>query len=200
MAPDYVPSHDDILRTRQATAGVIETKFVIEKSMFEFIDVGGQRGERRKWIHCFDHISAMFYVSSLSGYSQVLDEDTTQNRLRESLSLFRGLLGLPWFARTPVILFLNKDDVFREKIKKIPLQNFFAEFKPAPGVDIYDESRDFIKDLFIFQARNVAQFLGSVYPHITNATNTDNIKYVWEDARKIVIAKSIENSLGVPMR
>jgi GTPase SAR1 family protein len=197
LAADFVPTQDDILRTRQATAGVIETDFEIDDTIFQFIDVGGQRGERRKWIHCFDQISAMFYVSALSGYSQVLDEDANQNRLRESLSLFRGLLGLPWFARTPVILFLNKDDVFRKKIQKLPLRDFFNEFTPNPDEDIYTESKDFVKDLFIFQARNVPQFNGTIFPHVTNATNTQNIESVWDDARAIVIKDSIHQSLDM---
>jgi hypothetical protein len=50
----YKPTNADILRTRQATRGIIETDFIIDKIKFRMFDVGGQRGERKKWIHCFD--------------------------------------------------------------------------------------------------------------------------------------------------
>lgn len=47
---------------------------------FSVVDVGGQRSERRKWIHCFDDVKAIIFVVALSGYNQVLFEDTNVNR------------------------------------------------------------------------------------------------------------------------
>eukprot|EP00028_Trichosphaerium_sp_Am-I-7-wt_P012117 CAMPEP_0168522918 /NCGR_PEP_ID=MMETSP0405-20121227/9645_1 /TAXON_ID=498012 /ORGANISM="Trichosphaerium sp, Strain Am-I-7 wt" /LENGTH=207 /DNA_ID=CAMNT_0008544635 /DNA_START=78 /DNA_END=698 /DNA_ORIENTATION=+ len=46
---DYVPTVDDILRTRVRTVGVNEVKFRMEDFIFKMVDVGGQRCERRKW-------------------------------------------------------------------------------------------------------------------------------------------------------
>jgi hypothetical protein len=54
-------------------------------------DVGGQRGERRKWIHCFQDVHAILYVAALSEYDQVLIEEPTKNRMKESLELFRNV-------------------------------------------------------------------------------------------------------------
>lgn len=52
--PDYVPTNTDVLYARQRTTGVVETKFKVDKFQWSLIDVGGQRSERRKWIHFFD--------------------------------------------------------------------------------------------------------------------------------------------------
>ena len=59
-------------------------------------DMGGQRNERRKWIHAFDNVNCVVFVAALSEYDQVLFEDETQNRMEEALQLFEeeGDLGL----------------------------------------------------------------------------------------------------------
>jgi len=54
-------------------------------------DVGGQRDERRKWIQCFNDVTAIIFVTASSSYNLVLREDPTQNRVKESLELFGSL-------------------------------------------------------------------------------------------------------------
>lgn len=39
------------------------------------VDVGGQKSERRKWIHCFQEVTTILFLVSLSGYDQCLVED-----------------------------------------------------------------------------------------------------------------------------
>lgn len=43
--------------------------------MFRLCDVGGQRTERRKWIHCFDDVTAIIFVAALNEYDMMLEED-----------------------------------------------------------------------------------------------------------------------------
>ena len=42
------------------------------------IDVGGQRSERRKWIHCFDNVTSIIFLAVLSEYDQVLIESNNE--------------------------------------------------------------------------------------------------------------------------
>lgn len=46
-------------------------------SMF---DVGGQRSERKKWIHCFENVTSIIFCVALSEYDQVLLEESSQVR------------------------------------------------------------------------------------------------------------------------
>ena len=73
--PDYIPSQQDILRSRVMTTGIIETSFNMKKQVYRIIDVGGQRSERRKWIQCFNDVKAVLFVGALSGYDITLRED-----------------------------------------------------------------------------------------------------------------------------
>lgn len=38
-------------------------------------DVGGQRAERKKWIHCFEDVTSIIFVASLNDYDLVMAED-----------------------------------------------------------------------------------------------------------------------------
>lgn len=92
----YEPNTQDILRSRIATTGIIETEFVIDKLLFRMYDVGGQRGERKKWIHCFDAVTAIMFIASLSEYDQVLAEESAiaclhAHAQRNSLACIRSM-------------------------------------------------------------------------------------------------------------
>ena len=58
--PDYLPSQMDVLQARVRTSGIVEEKYVIDGVSFVMFDVGGQRNERKKWIHCFEQVRASF--------------------------------------------------------------------------------------------------------------------------------------------
>ena len=109
---------------------------------FRVFDVGGQRSERKKWIHCFEDVTAIIFIVALSEYDQVkvlrnfiikikiifykkpkvLVEDETTNRMHESLRLFDSICNNKWFVNTSIILFLNKKDLFSEKITRSSLR------------------------------------------------------------------------------
>ena len=113
---NYVPTEDDILRARVRTTGIVEYKFTIDKNDFRMYDVGGQRSARKKWIHCFEKVTSVIFVAAISGYDQVLYEDNKMNSLKEALNVFEDICDSRWFVRTSIILFLNKKDIFREKV------------------------------------------------------------------------------------
>jgi len=92
------------------------------------IDVGGQRGERSKWIHQFEDVTAIIYCVGISEYDQVIREDGKTNRLHESLDVFTSVCQNEWLAGKPIILFLNKKDIFAEKIKRTNLNVCFSDY------------------------------------------------------------------------
>ncbi|KAL6447072.1 hypothetical protein ACFW04_001432 [Cataglyphis niger] len=127
-AREYQPTEQDILRTRVKTTGIVEVHFSFKNLNFKLFDVGGQRSERKKWIHCFEDVTAIIFCVAMSEYDQVLHEDETTNRMQESLKLFDSICNNKWFTDTSIILFLNKKDLFEEKIRKSPLTICFPEY------------------------------------------------------------------------
>ncbi|RKO97687.1 hypothetical protein CXG81DRAFT_11584 [Caulochytrium protostelioides] len=188
-APDYIPSEQDVLRSRTKTTGITETRFSMESLQIHMFDVGGQRSERRKWIHCFENVTSIIFCVALSEYDQTLLEESSQNRMAESLDLFESIVNSRWFLRTSIILFLNKIDIFTEKLKTVPLADFFPEY--TGGNDV-NKAAKFI--LWRFSHANRARL--NVYPHLTQATDTANIRLVF-GAVKVTILKNALTDTGM---
>jgi guanine nucleotide-binding protein G(i) subunit alpha len=191
-APGWVPSVQDVMRGRIRTSGVVDEVYTIRNVTFRMFDVGGQRNERRKWIHCFEDVTAVIFVAAISEYDQVLFEDATQNRLVEAFSLFEEISNSEWFKNTAMILFLNKRDLFVQKLtaKKIPL-NISGLFDDAPGgskkaVD-YDTALKWLTGKFAALAPDNKD----LYTHVTCATDTQNISTVFNASAEIILKQNL---------
>jgi len=79
--PDFLPDDADLLNLRVRTSGIVTDRYDIDGTQFEMYDVGGQRNERKKWIHCFEGVTAVIFVVGLSEYDQGLFEDNAYNRM-----------------------------------------------------------------------------------------------------------------------
>lgn len=55
---------------------------------FRMVDVGGQRSERRKWIHCFENVTSIMFLVALSEYDQVLVESDNEVSTLTPLTFF----------------------------------------------------------------------------------------------------------------
>jgi guanine nucleotide-binding protein G(i) subunit alpha len=187
--PDYVPSYADILQVRQRTTGVIETVFKVEKYTFTLVDVGGQRSERRKWIHCFENVTALLYCVALDEYDMKVPEDENMNRMHEAIKVFEDTVNEHWFSNTSVIVFLNKEDLFKEKIKEVDLNVCFPEYK---GGKDKDAAISYIKEILL--SKNKFPDKKTFYIHVTVATNTENVRYVFNAVKDMIFSERMKMS------
>ncbi|KAI6229805.1 Guanine nucleotide binding protein (G-protein) domain containing protein [Aphelenchoides fujianensis] len=235
--PSYKPSEQDILLTRIKTTGIVEVEFQIKGVQFRVFDVGGQRSERKKWIHCFEvqittiaaflqtctnratvrvtrlslkkkemvdsngrsfgahlaignlqDVSAVIFISALSEYDEVLFEDESTNRMVESMRLFESICNSRWFINTSVILFLNKKDLFAEKIHHYSIKKAFPEYS---GPQAYDECVAFIKKKFEALNSNPRK---TVYVHQTCATDTNQVQLILDSVISMIIQANLHKS------
>lgn len=186
--PTYLPLVADILRTRKKTSGIFDFRFEMGGGLdVHMYDVGGQRSERKKWIHCFDNVTLIIFCVALSEYDQVLLEENSQNRLEESLTLFDSVINSRWFARTSIVLFLNKIDVFAEKIPYSPLENHFTDYNGGNNIN---KAAKYI--LWRFTQVNRSGL--NIYPHVTQATDTSNIQLVFAAVKETILENSLRDS------
>ncbi|CAI0401313.1 unnamed protein product [Linum tenue] len=100
---NYLPTKEDVLYARVRTTGVVEIQFSPvgenKKSgeVYRLFDVGGQRNERRKWIHLFEGVTAVIFCAAISEYDQTLFEDEHKNRMMDTKELFEWVLKQPCF-------------------------------------------------------------------------------------------------------
>jgi len=188
---DYKPSNDDIFRCKLKTTGINETKFTVNDVEFTMVDVGGQRAERKKWLHCFDGVNCVIYLAALDEYNMKLQEDNVTNRLEESLKLFGEVTSSQWFEGKSFILFLNKSDIFEQKIVNYPLHEHFDDCDEEEVNDL-DKALKYMSKKY----ENIYQYHdntgpGKLYVFHTNALNTDNCKKVFDSVRDQVISSSL---------
>ncbi|GMN63310.1 hypothetical protein TIFTF001_032381 [Ficus carica] len=173
---NYVPTKEDVLYARVRTTGVVEIQFSMPAELFEpcraqlknacnnpvgenkksgevyrLFDVGGQRNERRKWIHLFEGVTAVIFCAAISEYDQTLFEEDNRNRMMETKELFEWVLNQPCFEKTSFMLFLNKFDIFEKKVLKVPLNacEWFKDYQPvSTGKQEIEHAYEFVKKKF----------------------------------------------------
>lgn len=133
-------------------------------------------------------VTAVIFCVALSEYDLKLQEDDTTNRMHESLKLFKEICNSKWFIDTSMILFLNKKDLFAEKIQKVDLTVCFPEYN---GGRAYKPALEFIKEKFLQQNENPQKV---IYPHDTCATDTKNITVVFNAVKDIVLRRVLTES------
>ncbi|ETE58604.1 Guanine nucleotide-binding protein G(t) subunit alpha-3, partial [Ophiophagus hannah] len=171
------------------TDSLTATSILLIKDLFHrMFDVGGQRSERKKWIHCFEGVTCIIFCAALSAYDMVLVEDEEVNRMHESLNLFSSICNHKYFASTSIVLFLNKKDLFQEKITKTNLCVCFPEYD---GPNTFEDAGNYIKKQFL--DLNTRKEDKEIYAHLTCATDTQNVKFVFDAVTDIIIKENLKD-------
>jgi len=191
VSPNYQPPIEAILLARRKSTGIQEVELPVGNSKLIVVDVGGQRSERRKWLPCFSGVTAVIFIAALDEYDKVLDEDGRTPRIKESLDTFRDLLNQEVFVQKKVILFLNRYDLFKEKISFAPLHNFFEGISPEEGSDVKKAVRYMIN---LYQEKMKEKNCECAAVHLTCALDTSLCKKLFSDIIDQIITVSLSQS------
>jgi len=189
--PHYLPNERDIIHCQAVTTGIIETHFSLGYYEVSMVDVGGRRSERRKWIHCFQDVTSILFIVSLSGYDRCLAEDWGVNQMQDAMALWDSICHSRWFKSTSIILFLNKYDLFEKKVQHSPIKNFFPDYEGEPGDP--RAGRDYFRRQFSRLAQKANAKEREVYIHITVATDTAMLRVVMTTVEDIIMRRNLRS-------
>lgn len=183
----FSPSEEDCVMARVRTTGIqvseLQQKIIQDDPKlpdtltFQVVDVGGQRSERKKWMHCFDNVKAILFVVNLAGYNQVLFEDPTKNRMQEALDLFSQIVNNKMFADTPIHLFLNKKDLFEKMILDTDMKHIFPEYTGGKNLQ---PALDYIGQQFESKVPSTK----TVQIQVITAAMKRDVRHAFEEVKK----------------
>ncbi|KAJ6244845.1 guanine nucleotide-binding protein g(o) subunit alpha [Anaeramoeba flamelloides] len=176
---DYIPTLDDILKIHRRTTGIMSDYFSFDNLDLEIFDVGGQRNERKKWIHAYAETKAIIFVVNLNEYDKVLFECSTHSRMGESLLIFDDICNSRWFNNIPVIIFFNQIDRFEKKVQK---KNLNCHFQDYVGGLNFQNALEFIKNKF----SSLNKTNREIHIFETCALDTGKMKQIFMEVTKIL--------------
>ena len=171
---DYLPSNEDVIKSRIRTTGVNDIKMDINGRKILLVDVGGQQCERGKWKNVFNNVNAIIFVISLADFDQTMFEDQKERRTVDSLELFKQTVANPLFQKIPFYLIMNKQDEFERKLKAFP--DAFKQSYPGfdGNLDDVDSVIKYIENQYISQTGE-RQPGAEIKTFVTTALNADKL-------------------------
>lgn len=115
---NYTPEEEDVLYCKKKATHSTESIIKVGDMDLLFLDIGGQRLERKKWKRYMENVDILIYTIPLT-----LEEGSS--KFQETLDDFKASINGEWFSKTPVLVVFNKNDVEHNKDK---ISNFVDMF------------------------------------------------------------------------
>ncbi|GAA5854112.1 hypothetical protein JCM8547_008232 [Rhodosporidiobolus lusitaniae] len=186
-APGYLPTDADILRSRVKSTGIVEIALDIHGTPYRLCDVGGQRSERKKWLNVFQDVQVLLFVLAISEYNQMLYEDESVSRIAEATTLWQSIANSKWFTQTSIILFLNKTDLFKQKLGLYKMSDYLTEYA---GPNDFASTTSYLTRRFT----ELYQQPKALTVHLTCATDVGQIRPVLAAVQEQVVTSNLLNA------
>jgi len=180
---NFEPTTEDLYSGKLKKKGVRDFVFKESGVQFALIDTREQSFDHRKWFRYFEDVVNIIFLASMDEYN-----DTS--RLNESLRIFSELTDI--YSIHPCVLFLNKSDLFEEKIIKEPLDNFFDDISKEDAKSL-EASCTFIKNLYQQNFRGCKLYI-YITCFIDTQTSATARKSIFTVARDSVLTNALKEA------
>ncbi|KAF9457710.1 G-protein alpha subunit [Collybia nuda] len=204
---NYEPSDDDVVRARLRTLGVQEYRIQFDNNHnagnsflvggvdfgneWLLYDVGGARTLRHAWLPFFDTVNAIIFP--ISCFDERLLEDPTVNRLEDSFLLWRAICSSKLLRKTTMILFLNKCDILKRKLRSGVM---VRDFLPSYGDRLNDAPTvlKYLKEKFKDILKNCSPEPRVSYFYGTSVTDTKATATTLKTVRDSILREHLKNA------
>ena len=187
VAKNYIPTNEDILKTRIRTIGINQITLNYECSFTRIIEVGGQIFERTKWAKVMSQVEGVIFCVSFADFDKPMFEDSSTIRINDSLELFRNISHKAKFQNSPIFLVCNKFDVFAKKVKET---DAFKKTFPEYQGDEHDPEAcaQYLIEKFMKSAEPLSENRPIIHYKIV-ALNSDDVINTANDICKFISEK-----------
>ncbi|KAG6815712.1 hypothetical protein H0H87_012028 [Tephrocybe sp. NHM501043] len=205
---DYEPTDDDVVRSRLRTLGIQEYKIQFEPGPsilgavglsgafgqeWNIYDVGGARTQRNAWLPFFEGVNAIIFLAPISCFDERLLEDPNVNRLEDSFLLWRAICSSKVLSKSTMILFLNKCDILRKKLKDGAQVNMFLPSygdRPNDATSVVKYLKEKFKDIL----RQKSPEPRVSYYYATSVTDTKATATTLKTVRDSILREHLKNA------
>ncbi|KAI5478457.1 hypothetical protein MNV49_005098 [Pseudohyphozyma bogoriensis] len=190
---NWYPSDDDILNVRVRTLGIETHELQISLTqVYKICDVAGARGIKHSWAPYFDTAAAIIFISNVADYTVCDPRDPTANRFADALDLFEDIAKSKILINVTMIVFLNKVDVLRKKLKSglYPVEQYLPRYK---GGSKPMEVLQFMQSEFESRHDTDAR-QRPIYTYATQANDQKSIRFVLSAVGDILMRSTLSAS------
>jgi len=160
-----------------------------------FFDVGGQKPERSKWEQVLqEHKFAAIIYFVASDEFDVDDEEKEFESTKMEISrfIFSEIVNSDVIqVDVPVVLFLNREDLFEERMKDPSgLKAFKDTFPEYKGTASKDEGLSYVKDFFLSVVKDTKN---PIKHHNTCALDRESMVVVWHTVREFLLRRALQD-------
>jgi len=139
-------------------------------------------------MHQFDNVTSIMFVVDLACYDQVLPEESNKNAMMEQLVIFDGVVNSRLCVNTSIILLLANVSIFKQKMERTPLQNYFPYYS---GGNNFNRAAKYL--LWHFNQVNRAKL--NLYPHIVDPCGgPSTTQAVFSAIRETMLQKELRSN------
>lgn len=189
----YSPDNNAILNARIQTSGIRKETFCVDSHLINLVDLGGQRGERRKWVRTYEESHGVLFITALSEFDMLMWENKKDNRVQDSIDIFDSLMQEESLNNTQMILFFNKSDLLREKLnngKDLRDVSLFSDYRGKKS-DFDDTIAYFTKKFEEIYYKHRKRGKDYLIIHVTSAIDPVSMKRVLDNIAPKVVERQL---------
>jgi len=196
----YLPITEDIIRVRKSTKGIPSPyEFFVNGDgkgvKFSITDVGGEGEQRSNWIYVTGReVTCVIFLAAIDEFDNYILTENKQrkNKLVESIEVFKEIQNIQCLSHATFILFLNKVDVFKDKIQTSNLVDHFDSFPEGFQRDENFGLKFLKKKFMTANLDRSGKPIRTIYSYETTATDTQNMKIVFEVVKDTILQLNLK--------